>query len=383
MLTDYRSTIYHCLKCGACKQAFDIYMPICPSGMKYGFDSHYAIGRISLARAIIDGEINLDTALMHRVYTCTHCGACDEQCHDAVGVDPLRVIQELKYEAVDKGLIPPEVRDYLKNMNVYGNPYMLPAEDRGKWSLNLDIKSFARQEYLFYVGDMGSYDALGQQIARSVAKALAAAGISFGILGDKEMTDGNEVNLVGEKGLYEYFATANINLFKELDIKKIITLSPHAYNAFKNDYPAWGGDFEVQHYSQVLAQAISNKKLKVKGIKKVKVTFHDPCFLGRHNKEYDAPRQILKAIPGVEIVEMERSRNNALCCGGGGGNFFTDMLGSGTKSPSRIRVHEAIDTGAKIIATTCPKCFNMLDDAIKAENAEDQITIKDLSQFLL
>jgi Fe-S oxidoreductase len=383
MLADYRDTIYHCLKCGACKQAYEIYMPICPSGMKYGFDSHYAIGRISLARAILDEEIKLDADVMQRIYTCTNCGACDEQCHDAVGVDPLQVIQELKYEAVEKGLIPPEVRDYLKHMNVYGNPYMLPAADRGKWALNLGIEAFGNQEYLFYVGDVGSYDGLGQQIAQAVAKSLAAAGISLGIMGEKEITDGNEINLVGESGLCEYFATANIDLFKKHGVKKIITLSPHAYNIFKNNYPAWGGSFEVKHYSQVLAQAIHEKKLIPKGTPGLRVTFHDPCFLGRHNHEYDAPRQVLNAIPGVELVEMERTKNNALCCGGGGGNLFTDLLGSGPKSPGRIRVREAMDTGARIIITACPKCFIMLEDAVKAENAEDRIVVKDLAQMLL
>jgi len=382
MLADYRNTIYHCLKCGACRHAYEIYMPICPSGMKYGFDSHYAIGRISLARAVIDEEVKLDADVMRRIYTCTSCGACDEQCHDAVGVDPLQVIEEFKCEAVEKGLIPPEVRDYLKHMNVYGNPYLLPAEDRGKWALNSDIEVFDGQEYLFYVGDVGSYDERGRKIARAVSGALATAGISFGILGEKEMTDGNEINRVGEKGLYEYFATANIDLFKEHGVRKIITLSPHAYNAFKNDYPGWGGNFEVSHYSQVLARAIGEKRLKPEGTEGVRVTFHDPCFLGRHNQEYAAPRQVLNAIPGVELVEMERTQKNALCCGGGGGNFFTDLLGSGPKSPGRIRVREAIETGARIIVTACPKCFNMLDDAVKAENAEDRIVVKDLSQIL-
>jgi len=381
MLNDFRDTIYHCLKCGACRLAYEIYAPICPSGIKFGFDSHYAIGRISLARAILDNDVEIDADLMSRVYTCTSCGACDEQCHDAVGVDPLQVIEELKFEAVEKGMIPPHVRDFLKSMNVHGNPYLLPADDRGKWADGTGIESYSGQEYLLYVGDVGSYDERAQKLSRSVGDFLIEAGISFGILGEKELSDGNEVNRVGERGLYEYMANANIELFNRMGIKKIITLSPHAYNAFKNDYPQWGGQYEVFHYSRIMAEMIREKKINSAGGEKIKVTFHDPCFLGRHNGEYQAPREVLESIPGIELVEMERNRNNGFCCGGGGGNFFTDMLGSGDQSPARIRVREALESGAQVLATTCPKCFNMLDDGIKTEGVEDKITVKDISQL--
>lgn len=381
MLAEYRDTIYHCLKCGACRHAYEVYEPICPSGIKYGFDSHYAIGRISLARAVLNNEISIDADLMRRVYTCTSCGACDEQCHDAVGVDPLQVIEELKYEAVEIGMIPPEVRDYLKHMNVHGNPYLLPQEERGAWAQASGIPDFDGQEYLFYVGDVGSYDERGTKIADAVAGKLLECGIEFGILGQREMSDGNEVNRVGERGLFEYFAKANIEQFDELGVGKIITLSPHAYHAFKNEYPQWGGQYQVMHYSQVMAQALTQGKLDAGSTASQRVAFHDPCFLGRHNGEYDAPRQVLGAIAGVELVEMERNKNNALCCGGGGGNFFTDMLGSGPLSPSRIRVREAAEAGAQVIATACPKCFNMLDDAVKTEGLEDLIAVKDIAQL--
>jgi len=382
MLNDYRDTIYHCLKCGACRVAYRVYEPICPSGIKFGFDSYYAIGRIGLARALIDKEIKIDSNLMRRVYTCTSCGACDEQCHDAVGIDPLQIIEEIKYEAVGTGMIPPEVRDFLKRMNIHGNPYGLPTKDRGKWAEGIPVENYSNQEYLFYVGDVGSYDERAMKIARSVAEMLLEGGVSFGILGDREMSDGNEVNRVGERGLFEYMAIANIQRFQEMGIQRIITLSPHAYNAFRNDYPRWGGKFDVCHYSQALAELLEGGRIKPSGKGDLRVTFHDPCFLGRHNQRYDAPRTVLDAIPNVKRVEMERSRGDALCCGGGGGNFFTDMLGTGERSPGRIRVREAIETGAECIATACPKCFNMLDDAVKTEGAEDRIVVKDLSQLL-
>jgi Fe-S oxidoreductase len=381
MLSEYRDTIYHCLKCGACRLAYGVFAPICPSGMKYGFDSHYAIGRISIARAVMDGEINLDADLMRRIYTCTSCGACDVQCHDAVGVDPLRVIEELKFEAIEKGSVPPEVRDFLKHMNIHGNPYLLPAGDRGKWAEGMGIEMYSGQENLFYVGDAGSYDERAQKIARSIAKIFMTSGLSFGILGEKEMSDGNEVNRVGERGLYEHMAKANIERFREMDVRKIITLSPHAYHAFKNDYPRFGAAFVVKHYSQVLSSLVKEEKLIPTATDRHKATFHDPCFLGRHNNEYEAPREVLRSIAGLELVEMERNRENALCCGGGGGNFFTDILGAGPLSPARFRVREAMETGAEILVTACPKCFNMLDDAVKAEDMEGKILVRDLSQF--
>ena len=381
MLAEYRDTIYHCLKCGACRHAYGVYEPICPSGMKYGFDSYYAIGRVSLARAVMNKEVEIDAELMRRVYTCTSCGACDEQCHEAVGVDPLQIIEELKFEAVESGMIPPEVRDYLKRMNVNGNPYQLPQQERGLWAQAAGVPLYDGQEYLFYVGDVGSYDERGSKMAAAVAGQLMAAGVELGVLGPLEMSDGNEVNRVGERGLFEYLAQANIEQFKELGVKKIITLSPHAYHAFKNDYPQWGGEFEVMHYSQALAALMEKGAWQPGAAETGRVAFHDPCFLGRHNNEYEAPRRVLAGL-GLELVEMVRNRESALCCGGGGGNFFTDLLGAGPLSPARARVREAAEAGAQIIATACPKCFNMLDDAIKAENLDDSLKVRDLAQLV-
>ncbi len=382
MLEEYRDRIFHCLKCGACRLSWEVSMPICPSGVKFGFDSHYAIGRIALARGVLEGQVKVDSELMRRVYTCTSCGACDEQCHEAVGVDPLQIIETLKSIAVESGAIPPEVRDYLKAMTVYGNPYLLPASERGAWVKNGQVKPFSGQEYLLYIGDVGSYDERAKKTASRVAEVLTSAGVSFGCLLDRELSDGNEVNRVGDKWFYEVLAENNIKLFEETGARKIVTLSPHAFNAFKNDYPQWGFEGEVVHYTELFSRLIQDGSLKAAGTGTVKVTYHDPCFLGRHNDVYEAPREVLASIPGVELVEMERNRNNAFCCGGGGGNFFSDMLGSGEMSPSRIRVREALTTGASIIATACPKCFNMLDDAVKAEGVEDAIEVRDISQLL-
>jgi len=208
----------------------------------------------------------------------------------------------------------------------------------------------------------------------------AQTGLSFGILGDREDCDGNEVQMLGEKGLFERQRDKNIQIFKQLGVKRIVTLSPHSYNAMKHDY---FNEFEVLHYTQLIRDLIDSGKLDVSGGLESRVTYHDPCFLGRHNGEYDAPRQILRAIPGIELVEMERSRNNAFCCGGGGGNFYTGISAKGKDQASVARVREAYDTGANILAVACPICRVMLEDALKSEELEEGLVIKDISEILV
>jgi len=171
----------------------------------------------------------------------------------------------------------------------------------------------------------------------------------------------------------------NLSLFDKLSVKKVITLSPHSYNALRNYYP---NKFEVFHYTQILWDLISGSRLNLSAKLSAKVTYHDPCFLGRHNSEYEAPRQVLKAIPGVKLIEMERNRENSFCCGGGSGNFYTDFFGGGENSPARIRVREAVETGANILATACPVCAIMLNEAVKGEGLEEKLIVKDISELV-
>ena len=176
-------------------------------------------------------------------------------------------------------------------------------------------------------------------------------------------------------------AEKNIQKFKELGVKKVVTLSPHAYNAMKNNYPALGADFEVYHYTELLYELVKKNKARFSETK-AKVTYHDPCFLGRYNNIYDVPREILQSIPGVELVEMGRTREDSFCCGGGSGNFVIDLLKGSKESPSRIRVREAYDTGAEILAVACPACMIMFSDAIKTEGLEEKLAVKDISQIV-
>lgn len=221
-----------------------------------------------------------------------------------------------------------------------------------------------------------------KKIAQALGEVLLCSSLSFGILGSKENCDGNEVNLLGEKGLFELLALKNIEKFKELGVRKIVTLSPHAYNAMKNDYPQYGGNFEVKHYAQLLRDIIRSGEIDVSRGFNARITYHDSCFLGRHNEEYDAPREVLQSIPGIELVEMERSRENSFCCGGGQGNFYLDLLHGGENSPGRIRIREAYETGVEILAVTCPSCMTMFDDAVKTEGLDEKLTVKDVSEIV-
>lgn len=284
---------------------------------------------------------------------------------------------------VREGAIPPSLRDYLTPLQTHGNPYKQPAKKRGAWAEDSGVAEFSDQEYLFYVGDVGSYDPRGQAIARSVAELLQRLNVSFGILGHREFSDGNDARAAGERDLFEYLADKNISTFREAGVKKIIALSPHSFHALKNEYPPLGGSFQVWHYLQPLALLADKLDFdKTRTDDPVAVCYHDPCYLGRHNNEFFAARAILAKLPGVTLVEMDRNRKNALCCGGGGANFFTDILGSGTDASANVRVREATAAGAQILAVACPLCANMLEDAVKSENLEDRIQVKEITEIV-
>jgi len=329
----------------------------------------------------LDGEIQTSPRLAEILYSCATCGNCVEHCvFDKFKDNLVKVFIAGRGELVDQGLVPPIVRDTLKSMQLYGNPYKLPEVDRGNWANGLGLEPYAGQEYLFLAGCVGAYDERGQKMARAVAGLLKAWGVDFGILGPDEHCDGSEVRGLGEKGLFQILAERNIQQFKELKTKKTITLSPHAYHTFKEDYPAFGGTLEVYHYSQILAKLARKAPIKPLSTPR-RVAFHDPCYLGRHQKEYQAPRKLLSAIPGLQMIELERSRADALCCGGGGGNFFTEILGRGTDSPARVRVQEAAAAGAEILAVACPNCARMLDDAAKIVGLEETLQVMDLAEI--
>lgn len=376
----YRDILHRCFRCGWCKFPLNYTDFNCPAYLKFRFESFSSGGRMWLIRAWQEGEIASSERLGQIMFSCVTCRNCVEACAMPGIKDSLvDVFIEARADMVEQGMIPPLVRDYFKAVSVSGNPYKLPAQERETWAEGLGLSRYQGQEFLFYVGDEGAFDELGRRMARSVASLLQRAGVSFGILGAEECSDGNDVHALGEKGLASCLAEQNIDLMKRLGVHKVITLSPHAFNAMKNLYPRHGSTLGVHHYTQVLHPLVP--KLGPALQEERVVTYHDPCYLGRWNGEYRAPRAILSAIRGLKLVEMDRAMQNALCCGGGGGNFFTETLGTGPDLAARARVREALATGADTIAIACPQCYRMLADAVKDEGADNRIRVRELTEL--
>ena len=236
-------------------------------------------------------------------------------------------------------------------------------------------------EYLFFVGSMGSYDKRSQKIAQSLAKVLNESGVKFAILGNEEKNSGDTPRRLGNEYLFQEMALANIELFQEYGVKKIVTIDPHAYNSFKKEYPEFGLEgVEVYHHTELLAKLIKEGRIVPKYEVKETVVYHDSCYLGRYNDIYSPQREILEAIPGVKVVEMERNRENAMCCGAGGGLMWMEE-----KVGQRInvaRTEQALDVNPSVISSACPYCLTMLTDGVKAKEVEDQVKTWDLVELL-
>ncbi len=379
---EHEEILHRCFRCGYCKLPGNYVDINCPSYLAFRFETYSPGGRMWLLRAWLDGKIPASQRFAEIMFSCASCGNCVEHCAFPEFRDRLLLAFTAGKEAfLDAGLVPPAVRDYLTKVQLHGNPYGKSVKKSTQWMDGLEVEPFSDQEYLFFADDVGTYEPRGQEIARSVVTLLQKAGISFGVITEALNSDGNDVKAIGETPLFEELAGKNIKILNNKNVKKIITLSPHSFNTFKNDYPALGGQYQVFHYTQVLAFAMTSLDFSTKE-PDLKIAFHDPCYLGRHNTDYESARMILRSVPGVSLVEMDRNRKNALCCGGGGGNFFTDLLSGGDDSSARVRVREAVDAGAQILAVACPMCAVMLEDAVKVENMDDKIQVAEVSEIV-
>lgn len=379
---EHEEILHRCFRCGYCKLPGNYVDINCPSYLSFRFETYSPGGRMWLLRAWLDKKIDASRRFAEIMFSCATCGNCVAHCAFPEFRDRLLLAFTAGKEAfLDAGQVPPGVRDFLTKIQLHGNPYGKPSAKSAQWAEGLDIAPYSDQEYLFFVDDAGTWDPRGQEIARSAAMLLQAAKISFGIISSGLNSDGNDVKAMGESALFEDLAQKNIKILNDNNVKKIITLSPHSFNALKNDYPALGGQFQVFHYTQVLAFAMVKLVFSGNGAP-VRVAFHDPCYLGRHNTDYESARMMLRSVPGVTLVEMDRNRKNALCCGGGGGNFFTDMLSGGDDTSARVRVREAVAAGAEILAVACPMCAVMLEDAVKSENLDGQIQVTEVSEIV-
>jgi Fe-S oxidoreductase len=346
----------------------------------------YPPGRmIAMLRAeMFDTVMTTDT-----VWMCVSCYACTQVCPAKIPLTP-GLMTRTKEELLLAGNIPTELQDALENSQRYGNPLGESPRKRADWAKGIDppVKLLAKTkqpvDVLWFVGDYPSYHSRIRLTSQALAKILNALDVDFGILGPEESSDGDSQRLAGERGLFEMLAEKNGRVFDKYEFQEIITTDPHAYNAFKNEYPALGISYPVRHYTQFLAERLDQLKPLLKQEVKAKVTFHDPCYLGRANGVYDEPRALLEAVPGLELVEMPHNRDASLCCGGGGGGMWLDGF-QWEKAHVRLsewRVREALTAGADILAVACPYEAPRFEDATKMVQGAGRLVVKDIIELL-
>ncbi len=316
------------------------------------------------------------------IWTCATCGACVIRCPR--GVEMTNVIRAMRKVVAEMGVakVPDSLRISVKNIASVGNPQGEPEEERGNWAQDLGVKAFAPgTELLYYTCCVPAIDPKVRRIAQSTVGILQKIGIDFGVLGAKERCCGESVRKSGSETVFHGLAEGNIQTFAENGVKRVVVNSPHCYHTFKNEYPELGAEFEVVHLSQLLAQLIDEGKLTFSKEVKKKVIYHDPCYLGRHNEIYEEPRRVLQAIPGVELLEFPDSRQFSICCGGGGGRVWMETA-KGERFCD-LRLQQAIDAGADVLAVACPYCMLMFDDSLLTMGKEGAIEIKDISELVL
>jgi len=313
------------------------------------------------------------------LWACTTCSTCSLRC--PAGVKNVELIMGIRNFLAEKGEIPSTIRDALENTLLHGNPWGRFRDRRADWAKDLGVKILGEEtsNTLLYVGCAPSYDPRVQNVSTALVKIFQRAELDFGILGKKESCCGNEIRRMGEQTLFKKLAKDNSALFKKSGIKRIITISPHCYNAFKNEYPDMG--ISVQHYTQAIADLIDQGKIKMSKALDIPATYHDPCFLGKQNLIFDEPRKILSSIPGLNFIEMDRSKERSLCCEGGGGRMWGEGGTEGARN-GEIRIKEAISLGGKVMATACPFCLLTLEDATKTSGLTDQIVVKDITELI-
>jgi len=313
------------------------------------------------------------------VWRCTTCNTCRLRCPRDVGI--IEVVLAIRKMLGDTGLIPRSLRGALASVSSDGNPWAGSREERNRWAAGL-LPEFdpATTEYLLFGCCMPSYDPRSRKIAEAAVKVLGAAGVTAGVLGTQESCCGESVMRAGNESLFASLVASNGGIFTRAGVERILTLSPHCYHTFKNEYPELGARFDVTHISHLMADLLSAGKLRLEKPIDRTVTYHDPCYLGRHNGIYDAPRRVLEAVPGIILHEMYRTRETSLCCGAGGGRMWME-----TKVGERfsdLRIPEALGVGANILATTCPYCVNMFESSRLSLGHEEAIEVKDLTELV-
>jgi Fe-S oxidoreductase len=364
VIIDYGGVdLYDCFGCGTCTG-------LCPWNLVRDLNVRTMIRRAMLGLEGVESE---------DLWLCATCGYCVANCPREVSIiDLIRSMRQMIGEA---GSMPKSLRSMLASQRDNGNPWMGEPADRNNWVGDRDIDTYTSdKEWLLYSCCTACYEPANVGVNHALANVFKSAGISFGISPPQAVCCGDSVRESGDAETVEALASQNIKLFDELGVKKIVTSSPHCLNAFQKDYPKHGGEYQTEHYTVVFADLIEKGALKMTGSRERVITYHDPCYLGRHNGIYDQPRDIIRSIPGAKFVELKRIRENALCCGGGGGRMFMETE-KGERF-SDLRVAEALEVGADTIATACSYCNVMFRDSIKSMNVEDKIEVLDIAELV-
>ncbi|VDC22687.1 heterodisulfide reductase-related iron-sulfur binding cluster [Pseudogemmobacter humi] len=381
----HKLDLVSCTECGRCEAACPANaagLPLSPKLIVTGLRDHMiAEEKAACEHTPIVGNVIPEETL----FACTTCRACMDAC--PVWIEPMSKIIELRRTAVEEGSVEPMLQTALKNFQNSGNSQGKPARQRPRWAKGLDfaIKD-AREEpvdILWFVGDHASYDPRVQEITRKVAKLLHEAGVDFGILHDGETNAGNDVRRIGEEGMFQDLAQANVEAINGCTFNRILTTDPHSLNALKNDYRQFGTDYTVVHYTELLVELVGSGALTLEVPEDgAAVTYHDPCYLGRYNGVFDAPRDLIR-MAGYEVHEMARNRENSFCCGAGGGRIWMDDSAM-TERPSESRIKEALSIGnVTAFVVACPKDLIMYSAAVQALGVGDRIRVTDIADLLI
>ena len=354
-----------CYQCGLCTAT-------CPWNLVISFSPRKLMHQAQLGLVDFESE---------EMWQCVACRACVQRCPR--GVELVDVMRSLRRAIVELGIgkVPDSLRITAKNIAGVGNPLGEAREKRADWAKDLDVKTFTKgTELLYFPCCIQAYDPIIQKVARATVGILKKIEVDFGMLGDSVVCCGESIRKSGSESVFQNLVQTNISAFQEAGVNKILVTSPHCYHTFTEDYPEFGGNFEVIHLSQYLAGLIKEGKLKFTKELNKKVTYHDSCCLGRYAGIYDEPRQVLESIPGLELVEMRDYRENSLCCGGCAGRLWME-----TKKGERfsdLRVDQAIETGADILAVACPYCMLNFEDSVLTSDKGDIIEIKDIAELV-
>lgn len=374
-----------CTECGRCQEACPAYntgKPLSPKKVVLDLKDHlFEEGPRLLrgeepSRSLFGDVISADV-----LWSCTTCFACEEAC--PVEIQPMSKLLGIRQARVlMEGDFPEEAQNTLRNVETQSNPWNLPQEERGHWAESLGVPTLAENasvEYLFFAGCAGAYDQRYVRVATALTKLLQHAGVSFGILGNEECCTGDAAKRIGNDYLAQALAQQNVETMNAYGVKKVITSCPHCFNAIKNEFPQYGGEYEVIHHTQLIADLLKQGKIKPNGKGTGSVAYHDSCYLARYNDVSDAPRVVLESA-GVALKEMPRNREHGFCCGAGGGRMWMEERIGTQVNVSRAQ--EALATGAEIIATACPFCLTMMTDGVNKQAPARPVQVRDVAEIL-